>query len=323
MAPHGHDRFVRNPLGAAGVDQFDESVYRSLLARHTAAPAEVAVELGCTRERAARALHRLHEDGLVARLAGRQRRYAAVEPHSAVEALVRSRAAGLDQIRAEVDDLSRLFAAARADGAEQIEVVHGSDALLRWFVRLQQEAREEVLGLVRPPFAQGLANPAEGTALARGVRYRGVYAPEALDGANLSEIEDLSSRGEQARVLPGLRVKLAIADRRLALLPLSLDMGDVRAVVIQPSVLLDALVDFFELCWRQAVPLRGDAGGELDDEDRSLLALLAAGLKDEAIARRLGWSLRTMRRRMSALQARLGVANRFQAGLMAAQRGWL
>jgi DNA-binding CsgD family transcriptional regulator len=100
-------------------------------------------------------------------------------------------------------------------------------------------------------------------------------------------------------------------------------MGDVRAVVVRPSALLDARVDFFELCWRQAVPLRGDAGGEPADADRSLLVLLAAGLKDEAIARRLGWSLRTMRRRMSALQARLGVTNRLQAGVIAAQRGWL
>jgi len=77
---------------------------------------------------------------------------------------------------------------------------------------LQQEAREEVLGLDRPPYVEAENNPVEGTALGRGVRYRGVYAPEALEGANLQEIQDLARRGEQARVLPGLRVKMAIAD---------------------------------------------------------------------------------------------------------------
>ncbi|WP_316781966.1 response regulator transcription factor [Streptomyces sasae] len=83
------------------------------------------------------------------------------------------------------------------------------------------------------------------------------------------------------------------------------------------------LVDFFEPCRRQAVPLHGEVGDELGDEGRSLLALMAAGLKDEAIARRLGWSPRTMRRRVSALLALLGATNRFQAGAIAARRGWL
>ncbi|MBP2327837.1 putative transcriptional regulator/DNA-binding CsgD family transcriptional regulator [Kibdelosporangium banguiense] len=311
-----------NLLGAAGVDSFDESVYRALLARHTAGPSTVATDVGCSQKRVTRALNRLRAHGLVDRLAGRPHRYAAIDPHIAVEALIRSRAGELDQVRAAVGELSRLAVTAHPDGTEQIEIVRGRDALLRWFVRLQQEAREEVLGLVLPPYAQAPSNPAEDTALARGVRYRGVYAPEALEGGTLLEIQDLARRGEQARVLPGLRVKLAITDRRLALLPLSFDMSDVSAVVVRPSALLDALVDFFELCWRQSVPLQGD-DDEVSSEDRSLLALMAAGLKDEAIARRLGLSLRTMRRRVSALHIRLGATNRFQAGVIAAQRGWL
>ena len=310
-------------LLAAGVDPFDESVYRLALTRNVVGPPEIAGELRCTRERAARSLDRLQEHGLVVRLAGRQRRYTAVDPLVAVEALVRARTNALNQIRAAVTDLSRLFVTAQADGAEQIEVVHGSEAMSGWFVRLQQEAHEEVVGLDRPPYAQGPGNTAETLALARGVRYRGVYAPDALEAAGLAEIQNLIRHGEQARVLPGLRVKLAVADRRLALLPLSFDMGDLRAVVVRPSALLDALVDFFELCWRQAVPLYGDSAGELGDEDRSLVALLAAGLKDDAIARRLGWSPRTMRRRMSALQDRFGTTSRFQAGVIAARRGWL
>ncbi|MFK0110786.1 LuxR C-terminal-related transcriptional regulator [Streptomyces sp. NPDC091217] len=228
----------------------------------------VPAELGCSTARVARSLDRLRELGLIARRSGQQRRYAAIDPQAAVEALVRTRAGELDRTRSAAGELARLFVAARADGAEQIEVVRGSDALLL-------------------------------------------------------EVQDLARRGEQAWVLPGLRVELAVADRRLALLPLTFDLTDVRAVVVRPSALLDALVDFFELCRRQAVPLHGEAGDELGDEDRSLLALMAAGLKDEAIARRLGWSPRTMRRRVSALLTRLGATNRFQAGAIAARRGWL
>ncbi|WP_244925358.1 LuxR C-terminal-related transcriptional regulator [Georgenia faecalis] len=51
--------------------------------------------------------------------------------------------------------------------------------------------------------------------------------------------------------------------------------------------------------------------------------MLASGAKDETIARELGLSERTLRRRSSALLARLGAANRFQAGVQAARRGWI
>jgi DNA-binding CsgD family transcriptional regulator len=139
----------------------------------------------------------------------------------------------------------------------------------------------------------------------------------------LSDIRHLVRQGEQARVLPGVRVKMAIADRRIALMPLSLDLTGVRAAVIRPSTLLDGLIDFWEMCWRQAVPLDAPAAQELAEDDQSLLRLLVSGLKDEAIARQLGWSVRTMRRRMSALHDLLGAANRFQAGAIAARRGYL
>lgn len=70
-------------LGPAGVDPFDEADYREVLTRHTATPADVAVELGCTQERAARSMDHLLERGPIARRSGRYRRYAAVDPHVA------------------------------------------------------------------------------------------------------------------------------------------------------------------------------------------------------------------------------------------------
>lgn len=221
---------------------------------------------------------------------------------------------------------SRLFAAARQGGSEQVEVITGGEALGRWFVQLQQEARDEVITLDRPPYALTTSNPVEATALTRGVHYRAVYAPEALEWPGvLGDIRELVAHGEQARVLPGLRIKLAISDRRLALMPLTLDFTtEVRAAVIRPSTLLDGLIDYWELCWRTATPLGAPAEDDpLGEEDRQMLTLLVSGLKDEAIARQLGWSVRTMRRRISRLHEELGAANRFQAGVIAARRGWI
>ncbi|MFJ2646210.1 TrmB family transcriptional regulator [Streptomyces sp. NPDC087420] len=58
-------------------------------------------------------------------------------------------------------------------------------------------------------------------------------------------------------------------------------------------------------------------------ETRALLALLAAGLTDAAIARAQGWSERTTQRRIHRLMTELDATTRFQASLTAARRGWL
>ncbi|MER5876399.1 helix-turn-helix domain-containing protein [Streptomyces sp. NPDC060235] len=315
---------MTDQLAAVGVDPFDEAVYRVLLSRQAASPGQLADELACSTDRVGRALARLHDLGLVGRLSGARRRYSAIDPEHAVDALVRVRAAELDRVRSSAAELSRLFTAGRHGGGEEVEIVHGSEALGRWFVRLQQEARHQVRTLDRPPYALTTANPVEETALAEGVTYRAVYAPEALEWPGvLDDIRRLIGHGEQARVLPGLRVKMAIADDRIALLPLSLDLSDVRAAVLRPSALLDALVDHWELCWRAAEPLDAPPEGPLDADDRLMLSLLVSGMKDEAIARQLGWSVRTMRRRTSRLHELLGAANRFQAGVIAQRRGWI
>ncbi|MFE0801215.1 TrmB family transcriptional regulator [Streptomyces sp. NPDC058812] len=216
---------------------FDEDAYRGLLPRRAAAPGQLATELNTSAARVARALGRLHDRGLVGRLSGRRLRHATIGPHHTVDALIRSRNAELDRVRGAANQPARLFEAAQHGEAEEVEITQGSEALGRWFVRPQQEAREEVCTLDRPPYAPTTANPVEKTVLAEGMVYRAVYAPEALERPGvLDDIKHLMDQGEQARVLPGLRVKLAVADRRLSLMPLSLDLTDVRAATrrLQP-----------------------------------------------------------------------------------------
>jgi DNA-binding NarL/FixJ family response regulator len=55
----------------------------------------------------------------------------------------------------------------------------------------------------------------------------------------------------------------------------------------------------------------------------ALLRMLADGLSDQAIARRCGISTRTVGRRLSRLQAKLGSRSRFALGVEAARRGLL
>jgi DNA-binding NarL/FixJ family response regulator len=71
---------------------------------------------------------------------------------------------------------------------------------------------------------------------------------------------------------------------------------------------------------RRVTSLGGD---QREEGQRDILELLMLGAKDEAIARHLGVSLRTVRRRVADLMDDLGTGTRFQAGMEAVRRGWL
>jgi DNA-binding NarL/FixJ family response regulator len=69
---------------------------------------------------------------------------------------------------------------------------------------------------------------------------------------------------------------------------------------------------------RPAVPT-----DRLTPAQQAVLELMAEGLHDDAIARRAGISTTTVRRHITTILGRLGVASRFAAGAAAQRRGWI
>jgi len=127
-------------------------------------------------------------------------------------------------------------------------------------------------------------------------------------------------------VLPELPLKLRVFDRQAALIPLAADVGVMHTVaVVHHSALLEALVCLFDALWDRATPLGGGdpatTPSPLSAEDERVVSMLAAGMSDEAIARQLGVSARTARRRVQRLLHRLHAATPFQAGIAAARGG--
>lgn len=130
--------------------------------------------------------------------------------------------------------------------------------------------------------------------------------------------------GEQIRVLPSLPTRMAIIGPSRALLPDPLGVGTERRIALRQPALVDVLQRWFDLLWEQATAVPAlDRGDPRPDLRRLLLAQLAEGAKDEQIARTLGLSLRTVRRRVAGLMVELGADTRFQAGVEAARRGWI
>ena len=84
------------------------------------------------------------------------------------------------------------------------------------------------------------------------------------------------------------------------------------------------VAELFEQLWLRAAAARPHPDGEAASDDRRrILELLMIGTKDETIARQLGLSLRTVRRRVAELMDELGARTRFQAGMEAHRRGLL
>ncbi|NXY97864.1 helix-turn-helix transcriptional regulator [Streptomyces sp. BR123] len=97
------------------------------------------------------------------------------------------------------------------------------------------------------------------------------------------------------------------------------------AVVIREPGALTGLRALFSHLWDDGTPFGAGpaADTEFSAQERALLRLLADGLTDEAVARKLGVSLRSERRMISRLSARFGTHSRFQLGQQAVRRGLL
>ncbi len=163
-----------------------------------------------------------------------------------------------------------------------------------------------------------------GDAVKQGRASRAIYPVRAWTEARPT-LELRASVGEQIRLLPELPTRMFIIGATHAVLPEPLGFVDEPRSLIRQPGLVHALSLWFEALWERASPLpdQGAGRGEGPQLRRFLLDQLAHGAKDEQIARTLGISLRTVRRRVAAIMAELGVDSRFQAGVEAARRGWL
>jgi DNA-binding CsgD family transcriptional regulator len=162
------------------------------------------------------------------------------------------------------------------------------------------------------------------TEVARGRPLRTLYPASFLREGSVQDqvwVRNWADVGEQQRLLDELPHAFTVFGTELVLSCTEWGAVTDGLVAIRSPMLIDAFCAIFDQAWRAGLPV---AHGIVRDagNDR-LLTMLAAGLKDEAIARYLGISLRTVRRRVSLLMEDLGAQTRFQLGSAAQRRGLL
>lgn len=156
-----------------------------------------------------------------------------------------------------------------------------------------------------------------------GHEQRTVYDDAILgDPQGLQWVADWAAAGERQRVLPGVPSEFAIYGDTAVVGVGEWGNANADYVVVRNPMLVQVFVALFDALWTSASPMPAARSGD-DGEDDHLLDLLSRGLKDEAIGRYLGWSLRTVRRRVARLMDELGADTRFQLGAQAVRAGRL
>ncbi|MFJ8544769.1 helix-turn-helix domain-containing protein [Streptomyces sp. NPDC093586] len=322
-------------LGVLGLENTHESAYRALVSVGAADVPDLARRLALGEQETERALRRLEQNGLAAQSSARPGRWVAAPPGVALGALLTQQRHELEKAELAAALLAEEYRAAAGEPAvhDLVEVVTGAAAVARRFLQLQLGASEEVCALVtgRPVAVTGMENDAEEQATERGVRYRVVVERSVLDlPTGIIELTAALGRDEQVRVVDRVPTKLVIADRTLALVPLTTRSSEPAALVVHASGLLELLSGLFESVWRGALPLRLGASGVTeqgpdgpDGTDLEILSLLLAGLTDASVAKQLDLGLRTVQRRVKRLMELAGVTTRLQLGWHAYERGWV
>lgn len=317
---------VTSHLSALDLGPEAEALYRRIL--RAAAPDVLqkhAAELGWAASTAAGHLDalvtlrlvRVYDDGAIE----------ADDPRAALERVIDTEEAGLDARRAR---LARTREAISEFSAERwVEPPGGGP---------RHPAVERLAPEVAPGVVERLLRDAEGPIRQVDLTRNGVVraareaAPRGREQLTIYPLTALQDRrwttgmrawaraGEVQRVIDGPPTEFSVLGAETVLTTGRWGVPDRGYALIRDPMLVGAFGALFDELWRRAQPVHD---GSADDEDSRILELMLLGYKDEAIARYLGAGLRTVRRRIAALMAVLGVDTRFQLGTEAQRRGLL
>lgn len=311
--------------------------YRVLLVSPSLSNEDLATRLTIDLDETIQLLRLLEEKGFLRRSHSNPDNLRTESPQLAFERL-------LGEKERELHRSQELLSSVRAGAAELIDDLHrsspgsnyaeferlvGTDEIVSRLRELGRDATVSVDSLITTPPVQHVVDQAradEGPMLTRGVRIRNIYPAAARhDAAVVDYARWLSDHGGEARTAIDIPNRVIVYDGEVAVLMSDPDDFWQGAVVLNTPGAVIALHALFEMLWNAGENLaQTDASANgLRPEERELLQLLSRGLKDEAIARSLGISIRTVRRMINVLSNRVEATSRFELGARAVERGWL
>lgn len=322
-------------------------LYETLQLRGASKRSTIDEQVGLAPAAAARAWGELGSLGLV-RVLGSTDTVIAVGAHAALadvvsrqRSVLRTAAGELDQLGRASETLLDRFGSGMGSGHEggvNFEIIEGDQNYRNQVLRERnRHTRVQALsmhpGPIGPPEIMAASLEEDRELAGRGVSVRAIYGQAVLNAPRARRfLTELFEAGGQVRIARSVPYNLLISDHDTAYLPSGNPTPNLMSV--QGALLVANFISLYEHFWLEATPYRphdnawekdeaaAHAGG-LSDLQVQILSLLSNGLGDEAISRRLGVSTRTMRRLLANAMESLGAESRFQAGVIAANRGLL
>lgn len=236
----------------------------------------------------------------------------------------------LRSIGAGFSPVHAIYRAARRESRDWLTVVDGTDAVPALLDQAVRDCRSELL-TAQPTGDRGphdrtdpaLVPPA---LVPPGVTHRALYPHAARTHAGRwRHLQDIERAGGSVRTLHQVTGRLVLCDRSVAYL-----FGDGGptgrgAVEIRHPAVVTHLAAAFDDAWERARPVAEPASARtrepqiVDEVHRTVRKLLVSGLTDDAIARRLGVSRRTVAGHVAAISQDLGSRSRAQLGYLIAR----
>ncbi len=277
----GPDAVISGPIPESLLHEFEQldlspyeaRVLLALLRLGSANTAHLARHSGVPRTSTYQVLEELNRKGLAQRLSvegpavwsspGREEVFDRLD--AAQEERLRqhrTRTANLREV------LARTFPEAPEAAGPYVHVIQGASQVSTIYERLLSEVQEELLVFNRPPysFPRDQVNDAVLDALRRGVRARALYQEPQWKDPEAEAFRRAMARyhaaGVEGRLVEDLPIKLALADRRLALLamtdPVLPEVGYPTTLLVEHPGFAALQAEAFERLWETAKPVEDE-----------------------------------------------------------------
>lgn len=326
--PEGVGRYE---LGAVAVAIYDGAAKRSPV---SICELQERVELSAASEEDLdRAVERLLELRLLARVGDAPARYAALPPDlsqalllGGAERQINQALMQVNQVRREIMDLSSVYSEALFDRMQdqRVEPILDLQQVRDLITELSETCRTEVLtsqpGGARPGEQLDESFERTETLLSRGVRMRTLYQHTAqFSQETLSYVQRVSRLGAEVRTLADGFPRLIVFDRKIALIDAQVSLQG--ALLVRSPGVVEFMSRCFNWAWIAADPFPDSYQQERvrvisDEIKQAIIRFLVLGEDDRVIARRLGMSLRSVQRHVAEIMAQLGATNRLHAGYL-------
>jgi hypothetical protein len=302
----------------------DLPVLQAALRTRITEPARLAQMLGMPIDAVRASLDRLFVAGLIVRTADGR---AALPPPQqplldAALAQLDSQSDALARIRAALETmpvrLRRWVGAQAGEQAEvRMELSHGPDAIIdAWWRLCEQDGAVDVFGCF--PDAASLTRVAAqdaGGDTAPGSRIRIIAGRTGMNAESVAAVALLQLRGADVRTLERAPGWFAGEGGTRSAFPTAWGVSWPLSVRLLPDPIAAlSLRSLFDELWRRAAPLHELPIDEEPAAWEPVLRLLERGHSDAEVARALGMSERTVRRRTEEAMLDLGAVDRFTLG---------